>query len=464
MADREVVEAYEEFTPDHSYSREKTHPCDECGAKFDQPAKVARHKADVHGGRDSRRLAYIPPEEFEAVVEEGELLSTSVTLQCPTCQMFFSDRLKFALHKRKCDLATKRSGRISPELSLPAFVTPSRRGRRASTQQLYPEARVTTVKRQYRRSNGDRRETYRPPNPFICAVCERTFTEKIPLEAHLFRQHLEIRPYACPFCDRTYVHPKVLGDHIKKHQKPPPKRSPMCPFCMKRFLTREQLDQHENAAHAEALLHGLHTCPYCFNQVIGGAEVLRQHMEVHLSEKQLPIECGLCGDVYMSEHNFKRHMSNIHNCGTLYTCKTCNKKFLSKRHFGDHTRKHEEPDVEPEIEKKKRRGVINLVKKVFDCRHCGEIFPQKKVLKVHLHEAHKMLEECPQCGKIFSTPKSLRLHILCTHQNSAPRKCELCQKSFGSNSNWNYHMWAYHSAEGVEATAAAAAAGTSAGH
>ncbi|KAI8923642.1 hypothetical protein BC831DRAFT_381465, partial [Entophlyctis helioformis] len=79
---------------------------------------------------------------------------------------------------------------------------------------------------------------------FTCSVkgCDRTFTRKYNLDAHL-RSHEDIRPYGCDACDRRFSRKHDLNRHVSSvHDRF--RRYGPCPHCRSEFLRSDAFKRH----------------------------------------------------------------------------------------------------------------------------------------------------------------------------------------------------------------------------
>ncbi|CDZ97372.1 zinc finger protein 169 [Phaffia rhodozyma] len=120
--------------------------------------------------------------------------------------------------------------------------------------------------------------------PFVCELCNQTFSEAATLQQHIRRHsnescdkafaligsltihkrtHDGIKPFRCSFCDKSFVEASNLNKHIRTHTGERPHK---CEYlgCDKRFARPDQLSRHQNVhrkkeAKALALKNGIST-------------------------------------------------------------------------------------------------------------------------------------------------------------------------------------------------------------
>lgn len=111
---------------------------------------------------------------------------------------------------------------------------------------------------------------------FKCSQCERIFSYKSNLKAHIKVVHQKLLPYKCEFenCTKSYPSLNRLKVHMRTH------------FNDKRFECQ--------------------ICKKRFNEKVN----LKTHMAVHSKKK--PFICLLCEKAYKSNTRLKEHVDIIH--------------------------------------------------------------------------------------------------------------------------------------------------------
>ncbi|XP_070193635.1 uncharacterized protein [Littorina saxatilis] len=158
-------------------------------------------------------------------------------------------------------------------------------------------------------------------------------------------------------------------------------------------------------------------------------------MKMPLSTKKGPGQttishlCDQCGRAYITESGLRGHKKKVHMGCFRYRCDKCDKGFLNKTTFSRHMLLHE--DV--------------------TCSVCGETWPGKKELQLHMkttHPLHKCLA-CEQegCQATFLAFSELARHMQQTHHLKPERlacKEEGCQATFSLKSDLTRHIRSKH--------------------
>ena len=142
--------------------------------------------------------------------------------------------------------------------------------------------------------------------------------------------------------------------------------------------------------------------------------------------------CDKCGLQLSGMYSLNHHMKTKHGsyAEREYKCNFpgCNMAFFAASNLKLHKPKH---------------GERNFV-----CDHCGESFWQSGTLENHLRNKHKALPElklkCKYCDEIFLNYTERMLHTNLEHFPER-HKCNICQKTFGTNFLLTKHGKSAHS-------------------
>ncbi|XP_023292581.2 zinc finger protein 678-like isoform X2 [Lucilia cuprina] len=144
-----------------------------------------------------------------------------------------------------------------------------------------------------------------------------------------------------------------------------------------------------------------------------------------LPEKRLKVKivCSICNKNFYTEHNFKYHLTKVHQVGDFsFQCDLCGKKLISKSALQCHAQRvHSE--------------------KKYPCVFCGKLFAIPSELRIHtlVHTAEKP-HVCELCGKGFRLRNNLGLHVTRMHTKIRAFKCTMCPKDFLKNCDLKDHI------------------------
>ena len=123
----------------------------------------------------------------------------------------------------------------------------------------------------------------------------------------------------------------------------------------------------------------------------------------------------------------KSKMTNKSKSKIQFSCKICQKKFLSQKLLQNH-----------EISK-----VCDTAKR--KCVACNKIFSDSTRLKYHMRTTHSGLKPwaCANCDKTFGELRSLKEHRL-IHAPVRQHSCNRCGKKFVQRNHLKYHLASNH--------------------
>lgn len=233
-----------------------------------------------------------------------------------------------------------------------------------------------------------------------CDICDREFTTIDERNQHIEEHFKQIE---CPTCDRIFIGDRAFEFHTTagKCKKLKTKKLFRCSLCNEKvFDSMDILNNHVRTEHKCSIDEERITCEQC-NRTFGKMKYLRKHVR-ELHEMATPFSCNECGKKFNRKANLLEH-ELIHQGKYLATCKTCEKSFRTSSALRLHVRTH-------------------TGSKPYKCDICNEkAYAYNTDLKRHKRAAHGILgtpHPCTMCEKVFYEPKLLRNHTAKAHKKS----------------------------------------------
>nr|CAD7443060.1 unnamed protein product [Timema bartmani] len=181
---------------------------------------------------------------------------------------------------------------------------------------------------------------------FPCQVCDKQFTTKHKLAAHM-RNHTGERPFTCETCGREYKTAAGLGFHTK--------------------TSHMVWEGKPMSKYIQDAIKKDFPCKIC-GKVLSSRVGREHHIRTHTGER--PYKCKLCELALKTPAQLHAHMQ-IHSDSKPFPCTYCDKTFRRRPHLVSHLRTH-------------------TGEKPYSCDVCGRAFSQKGDMKKHREKIHNM--------------------------------------------------------------------------
>lgn len=291
---------------------------------------------------------------------------------------------------------------------------------------------------------------------FQCEQCNKLFIDAIKYGSHM-KSH-ETRKYICPFCNRKYISKESLENHKKREHA---KINMKCSVCLKSF-TKMNLFKYHMKTHSSDKRFKCKFCPKQFLQ----PHHLQNHERTHTGEK--PFLCTVCGQTFNLKLTLDAHLANKHNQypSGSFDCHDCNKKFHTKLRLTHHIQQYHTVDRPFKCSFCDRTFAVDLYRRthekkhiehrnpyLYHCKFCDNTFLAKVTLQNHMLRAHEtemhysdkqaISYDCKFCDKQFVLPSTLDTHMK-THTEERNFACNECNDRFRSEKNLQKHINLVH--------------------
>lgn len=166
---------------------------------------------------------------------------------------------------------------------------------------------------------------------YECFICRQSLNELMQLKLHI-QAHDGIRP-KCHICGKCFVNANNLKCHMRLHLGI---KNHVCSYCGKTFAHKANLISHVTM-HTGEKSHKCGTCGRMFARLSN----LHQHQRVHSGKK--PYKCNIegCDRAYMFKVDWKRHLYGAHRIYTKkFECKMCGKILPENKLLVEHMKTH----------------------------------------------------------------------------------------------------------------------------
>ncbi|XP_074645606.1 uncharacterized protein LOC141901926 isoform X1 [Tubulanus polymorphus] len=285
--------------------------------------------------------------------------------------------------------------------------------------------------------------------PFICVICEITFSSLSKLRGHQLKEHAvnkveydedvvkkknfpEVPAYRlyCQECNINLEKHIPYIEHFRTYHGE--ERPYSCRDCNQKMKTLSALNYHYRVKH---LNYSMFTCDVC-QKPMRNSQLLELHKLTHLDRKTRKslhrFMCSDCGAAFERKSLLDSHIRSKHTNEVTDVCDVCGKVFYNKENHRTHMKFH--------------AGI-----KKYNCNICDKRFVTSSMLTRHLtvHKSKKS-HQCPVCLKWFARNDSMKAHCRSFHRleilqtstasNTASFTCDICMETFPTKSILDVHF------------------------
>ncbi len=201
----------------------------------------------------------------------------------------------------------------------------------------------------------------------------------------------------------------------------------ICKSCHLHHKTRAQLGNHERHA-CKTLKQEKISCPECDFTTVNHGYLKTHIFKKHQRTEAKSVECDVCGILYASEVDMRRHKMRVHEDERRFLCDKCNEKFKSNQELGKHLLREHLSQNGPQ----------------FKCEVCAKAFYTKLDLKTHVTITHgEALYKCDLCSHVSKYKGHMNEHVRFVHLKEKPFKCKQCPKEFSKKKSLSEHEAAH---------------------
>lgn len=248
-----------------------------------------------------------------------------------------------------------------------------------------------------------------------------TFLEPFNLQYHL-AHHLNERNFVCNECPQAYNTSSDLAQHRRIHEKHQQPFS--CPECGLQFQYLSQFNVHLRT-HRKNIVHECTICNKTFTRSKG--------LAVHMRDIHQEIDCGECGETFGKRSEFDRHVQAVHRklgkTAETVACDICGEAVEKSKH-------------------QQHLKAVHSAVKEHKCEICCRVFKMPSYLKSHHDAVHLGIKnhECNECDQKFAKMSGLKRHKARVHLKGKDFKCDLkgCGQEFPNKFRLRLHMMNVH--------------------
>lgn len=177
-------------------------------------------------------------------------------------------------------------------------------------------------------------ETHSERTMFICETegCSKLFKSKIGLEEHSGLHNSALYNFTCDVCQKQFVLQSYFTAHKRIHTRPKT-TSFCCSLCPKKFNSKQNLIDHENA-HYGMKFFKCEVCTKSFNT--------KTHLDFHIKShgNDVSVNCPVCNKFLKCKKYLKTHLKTHDDKLKQHICKICNKRCIQLSDLEKHLKFH----------------------------------------------------------------------------------------------------------------------------
>lgn len=282
----------------------KPYDCEKCPALFLNAKPYLEHSLTAHApgaitcGDCSRSFKNLPAFRAHQSVHSRR--------SCPNCDKKFQNQMCYTHHVKKCcKLDTKKE-------NLPKIVTLRNKENK--------EVKM-----------GNRGSTN---NKCICDYCNKIFSAKKYVAAHIEIVHTKTTHRPCTYCGKIFA-----AAHMSTHVQTHTNHKYECEQCGAILKSKLGFYQHMRLHTGERP----YRCEHC-GQTFAASSRRSYHIQTKHFKSQIVLrhECTLCPAKFKLPSKLRLHIRNVHKAKdeTVHECEECLEKFASYRSLQNHSKKH----------------------------------------------------------------------------------------------------------------------------